>query len=138
MEEVTGISPDALVSLLSGRGGDCPHHLNHHHPSASTLVLDCRPFMAFNQGHVVDALNVHCPPILKRRSGGFVALENIVPCPVRREALRLGRYRSVVVYDQATSDLAAASADRDSNLYSVVKSLVQQVEVEHIYFLVGE
>ncbi|PVD30606.1 hypothetical protein C0Q70_09879 [Pomacea canaliculata] len=50
-----------------------------------TLILDCRPFMAFNKGHIVGAINVHCPPILKRRSGGFVALENIVPCAEKRE-----------------------------------------------------
>ncbi|KAK7089864.1 hypothetical protein V1264_024922 [Littorina saxatilis] len=122
MEGAVGLSADALVSLLSCH-------------DQCTLVLDCRPFMAYNTGHVVEAVNVHCPPILKRRSGGFVALENIVPDPGQRDRLRCGGYTTVVVYDHATHDLA--SADRDSNLYSVVKSLLQQVDLDTVHYLIG-
>lgn len=120
---VTGLSVDSLATLLSCQ-------------DRTTLVLDCRPFMSYNTGHVVEAVNVHCPSILKRRSGGFVALENIVPDPTHRERLQRGGYRAVVVYDQCTNDLA--SADTDSNLYSVMKSLIQQVDVEKVFYLVGE
>ena len=67
---VAGISPATLVSLLSGQ--DC---------SQWTLLLDCRPFMAYNTGHVVDAVNVHCPPILKRRSGGSCPWSTSCPTP---------------------------------------------------------
>lgn len=89
-------------------------------------MLDCRPFMAFNEGHIRSSLNVHCPPILKRRSGGFVALENIVPCSEKREMLKSGQFNTILVYDSDTSDLTLSS--KDSNLYSVLKSLRQQVE----------
>ncbi|KAJ8317695.1 hypothetical protein KUTeg_005599 [Tegillarca granosa] len=94
--------------------------------SERMLLLDCRPFMAFNEGHIVTSCNVHCPPILKRRSGGFVALENIVPCEKRRQKLEDGEFDTVVVYDSNTSDLANSA--KDSNLYSVLKSFRQQVE----------
>ncbi|XP_021348607.1 dual specificity protein phosphatase 1-like [Mizuhopecten yessoensis] len=90
------------------------------------LMLDCRPFMAFNDGHIRNSLNVHCPPILKRRSGGFVALENIVPCSEKREMLKEGHFNTIVLYDSDTTDLTLSS--KDSNLYSVLKSLRQQVE----------
>lgn len=33
----------------------------------SALVLDCRSFLAYNQGHVVGAYNVTCPTLLLKR-----------------------------------------------------------------------
>lgn len=125
MEGAVGISSDNLVQMLSRSDGE------------STLVLDCRPFMAYNQGHVMDAVNVHCPPILKRRSGGFVALENIVPCCHKRERLLRGCFTNVVVYDRRTEDLTRAITDTDSNLYSVLKSLLQQVDLDRVFYLIG-
>lgn len=90
------------------------------------LLLDCRPFMAYNDNHIAGSSNVHCPPILKRRSGGFVALENIVPCPEKRQMLKEEQFRTIIVYDNDTSNLTLSS--KDSNLYSVLKSLRQQVD----------
>jgi len=29
------------------------------------LVIDCRPFLAHTETHIVDAINIHCPPILR-------------------------------------------------------------------------
>lgn len=90
-----------------------------------TLILDSRSFMSYNENHIVHSENVHCPPIVKRRSGGFVALENIVPCEVKRKQLESGTFRKIIVYDGDTCDLTSAS--KDSNLYSVLKSLRQQL-----------
>lgn len=90
-----------------------------------TLILDSRSFMSYNENHIVHSENVHCPPIVKRRSGGFVALENIVPCEVKRKQLESGVFRKIIVYDGDTCDLTSAS--KDSNLYSVLKSLRQQL-----------
>ena len=86
--------------------------------------------MAYNTDHVVRAINVHCPPILKRRSGGFVALENIVPDLEQKQKLQSGGYGAVAVYDQGTHHLH--TADKDSNLHNVVKNLRQLVDVERI------
>jgi len=102
----------------------------------STLLLDCRPFIAFNENHIVNALNVYCPPILKRRSNGFVSLENIVTCEHRRRQLRDGHYSRVVCYDTDTEDLAQSG--KDSNLYAVLKSLRQQVDIGQISFITGK
>ncbi|XP_045188674.1 dual specificity protein phosphatase 1-like [Mercenaria mercenaria] len=103
--------------------------------TTGTLLLDCRPFIAFNDNHVLDALNVYCPPILKRRSNGFVSLENIVTCERKRKLLQEGQYKSVIVYDADTTDLAHSA--KDSNLYPVLKSLRQQVDIEQVNFIIG-
>lgn len=102
----------------------------------TTLVLDCRPFIAFNENHIVNAHNVYCPPILKRRSNGFVCLENIVTCERRRRQLQEGHYVRVVCYDTDTEDLAQSG--KDSNLYAVLKSLRQQVDISQISFIIGK
>lgn len=103
--------------------------------SGTTLLLDCRPFIAFNDNHIIDATNVYCPPILKRRSNGFVSLENIVTCERKRKLLQEGHYKCVIVYDTDTTDLAQSA--KDSNLYSVLKSLRQQVDLDHVNFIIG-
>ncbi|KAL3863886.1 hypothetical protein ACJMK2_005613 [Sinanodonta woodiana] len=118
----SGIYPSKATSLLQSQ---CQY----------TLVLDARPFMAYNITHIVSAINVHCPPILKRRSNGFVALENIVPCETSRKLLLEGHFRHVIVYDAQTTDLAIST--QDSNLYSVLKSLRQQVELDEVYYIIG-
>lgn len=102
----------------------------------NTLVLDCRPFIAYNDNHVMNALNVYCPPILKRRSNGFVCLENIVTCERRRRQLQDGLYVRVICYDTDTEDLTQSG--KDSNLYAVLKSLRQQVDISHISYIIGK
>lgn len=103
--------------------------------SDTTLVLDCRPFIAFNDSHIINALNVYCPPILKRRSNGFVSLENIVTCERRRRQLQDGHYLRVLCYDTDTEDLTQSG--KDSNLYAVLKSLRQQVDISQICYIIG-
>ena len=118
----TGVSPETAADCLQNA-------------TNSTLILDCRPFMAFNEIHIKSSSNVHCPPILKRRSNGFVSLENIVPCERQRKCLMEGHFRNVIVCDADTQDLTAPA--KDSNLNSVIKSLRQQVEINVIMFIKG-
>lgn len=99
------------------------------------LFLDCRPFMVYNENHVVEAVNVHFPPILKRRSNGFISLENIVTCEHKRRLLVEGKFDSVIVYDADTQDLARSA--KDSNLFPVLKSLRQQVKLSQVNFIIG-
>lgn len=100
------------------------------------LIIDSRPLMTLDVSRVSNSCDIHCPPILKRRSGGFIALENIVPCTNRRQLLLSGHYDRIVVYDSSTVHLA--ESPKDSNLYSVLKSLPQQVPNINLHFLVGE
>ncbi|KAK7011405.1 dual specificity protein phosphatase 1 [Biomphalaria glabrata] len=113
MEAVCGLTVLQVSDMLATRNAD---HI---------LIIDCRSFMAYNQGRIVQSVNIHCPPILKRRSGGFIALENIVPCDSKRADLLKGAYPTVLVYDECTVELTQAHSD--SSLLSVIKSLLKQV-----------
>ncbi|XP_041369264.1 dual specificity protein phosphatase 1-like [Gigantopelta aegis] len=123
MDTILSISVERCIELFRSIHGE------------KVLILDTRPFMSFNTCHIENSTNVHCPPILKRRSGGFVALENIVPCEKKRECLLRGDFTTVIAYDQNTTLLSDAA--QDSSLYSVLKSLNQQVDVPNIYYLAG-
>ena len=104
--------------------------------SSGVLVIDSRPFMAFNSSHVTSSHNVHCPPIVKRRSGGTIPLANVIRCPKARVALLEGRYTSVVVYDDASPTLHDVTGD--SNLSLVIKCLTEDAGVTTLFFLQGK
>ncbi|RUS83284.1 hypothetical protein EGW08_008964 [Elysia chlorotica] len=123
METVCGVDVSEVPDVLS------PSSVN------DCLVIDCRSFLSFNQARIVQAVNIHCPPILKRRSGGFIALENIVPCETKRSQLLQGIYNTVLVYDESTRDLIDAPSD--SNIQSVITSLLKQVEKLTVRFIKG-
>ena len=91
--EAAAMEPELLMRLLAD--ATCRD---------STLVIDTRPFLAYNTSHIRTALNAYYPPILlRRRAGGRETcppLEAIVrDAGVCRE-LRDGRYKNVVVYDE--------------------------------------
>ena len=67
------------------------------------LLIDCRSFMDFNAAHIHSAHNVHCPPIVKRRSGGSLPLGNIIRCSRTRSRLQAGLFHLVLAYDQQTT-----------------------------------
>ena len=103
--------------------------------STEVLVVDCRPFMVYNSSHIRSAHNVHCPPILKRRTGGAMPLENIVRCPKTRVKLLSGVFKSVVLYDDCTRCLTELSPD--SNIAIVLKSIRNGAGFQSVYFLEG-
>ncbi|KAK6174230.1 hypothetical protein SNE40_017549 [Patella caerulea] len=121
--ENNGVSVEFVANIIKQNG---PEHV---------LILDSRPFMRFNEGHLPEATNIHCPPILKRRSNGFIPLVNIVPCEAKRNKLVDGKYKLVIVYDDDTSELSLAK--KDSNLFSVLDSMTQQVSVPRLYYITG-
>ncbi|XP_005091785.1 dual specificity protein phosphatase 1 [Aplysia californica] len=123
MENVRGLNVMEVTAVLASE------------KSCRVLVLDCRPFIAFNHSQIAHSVNVHCPPILKRRSGGFIALENIVPCVEKRSQLLSGAFPDVIVYDERTQELNQAASD--SNILSVIKSLLKQVENLNVRYIVG-
>lgn len=124
METVCGLRVTEVTKALAS---DTSHQL---------LIIDCRSFMAFNQGHILESVNIHCPPILKRRSGGFIALEHIVPCEGKRSQLLRGLVSNVVVYDENTQELGQVAGD--SNLLSVIQSLLKQVDRLTVRFIIGK
>ena len=102
----------------------------------SMLLVDCRPFLAYNSGHINTAHNVHCPPIVKRRAGGSLTLDNVIRCVKTRSAFLAGEFDCVVVYDDCS--LRTGDLPTDSNMYLVIKSLREDPHINQLYFLVGK
>lgn len=86
---IRGIEAEQLKTLLSDS-------------SSSVLLMDSRPFLSYNRGHIQGAHNAYCPPILRRRYGHRVPVDSILGCADSRRNLNEGRYGVVVVYDDST------------------------------------
>ncbi|CAD5116533.1 DgyrCDS5412 [Dimorphilus gyrociliatus] len=100
------------------------------------LIIDTRPPMIFNASHIKQAHNVHWPPIVKRRSGNHMNLENIIRCPHTRAKLAAGLFHTIVAYDERSISLS--SVPKDANLILVLQSLEKQAtKVKNLRFLEG-
>ncbi|KAK7129548.1 hypothetical protein R3I93_019245 [Phoxinus phoxinus] len=96
-ERVCVLGPEALVALLEG-------------DLDRVLLIDCRPFLEFNTGHIMEAVNVHGSKLMKRRlmQDKIQISELLMHCAKRKLELQ---GQEVVVYDQSSSDPASLSAD---------------------------
>jgi len=126
--------------------------------AATTVVVDCRPYLAYSASHVVGAHNVCFPSLLERRrlsrqtagSGTIrtIPLENVVGCDEVRQAVIQGRCRRIVVYDEDTEFVhwpLSADVDRSgcrmssssgTHLISVLQSLADSTSCD-LHFLRG-
>jgi len=70
------------------------------------LIVDTRPYISYNDGHIIGACNMYCPPILKRRfaKGGQVHLESMLGCETKARLIS-GHFSTIVVYDEEGTTL---------------------------------
>lgn len=101
------------------------------------LVLDCRPFLAYNESHILNSINIHCPPILRRRKNGYLPLRTIIPDVNTRERLSSKYFHTVILYDEFTFNDQTKSSD-DSMINLVAKCLQQEADLKNVYVLDGE
>uniref|UniRef100_A0AAV2IW50 Dual specificity phosphatase 16 n=1 Tax=Knipowitschia caucasica TaxID=637954 RepID=A0AAV2IW50_KNICA len=94
---VQPIGAEALVALLEG--------------SLDRVVLiDSRPFVDYNTSHILEAVNVNCSKLMKRRlQQDKVQIAELLQHSAKKK-LELRVNQEVVVYDQS-SDLAALAPD---------------------------
>ena len=105
------------------------------------LILDCRSFLCYNTRHILDAYNVHCPLLLKRRSKGPLPLEYVVTCGEARSDLLAGFYQAILVYDEDSTDFPKEANQAHDNLDWVLETLIKETALQHsteICFLSGE
>lgn len=136
---IRGIEVDQLKALLSDS-------------NSSVLLMDSRPFLSYNRGHIQGAHNAYCPPILRRRYGHRVPMDSILGCADSRRNLNEGRYGVIVVYDDSTLsedgfiiDDCAVSSDKTGlpshNLLLVLHSLAvvlsEWTSDTNLYYLNG-
>ncbi|XP_033844838.1 dual specificity protein phosphatase 16 [Periophthalmus magnuspinnatus] len=95
---VRPIGAEALVALLEG-GLD------------GVMLIDSRPFVDYNASHILEAVNVNCSKLMKRRlQQDKVQITELLQHSAKKK-LELRGNQEVVVYDQSSSDLAALSPD---------------------------
>ncbi|XP_053124952.1 dual specificity protein phosphatase 2 [Hemicordylus capensis] len=107
--------------------------------SGRTLVLDCRPFLAFCQAHLADSRPVHWNGLLRRRSRGRsgVSLDWLVPDRALLGRLRKGELAHLVVLDEASGSVAALRPDSLARLLLNALLLEDRAGTSHIYLLQG-
>merc|ERR1712038_1166255 len=100
MQQATTISGDQLAKRLRAREGRPGRQ--------SFLLLDCRPFIAYNVGHVRGAINVNCCDRFnrKRLQQGKASLADLATTKEGKEALKKRNWKEVVVYDDSSEDLS--------------------------------
>nr|XP_046235212.1 dual specificity protein phosphatase 16 [Scatophagus argus] len=95
---VRPIGPEALVALLEG-GLD------------RVVLIDSRPFVDYNASHILEAVNVNCSKLMKRRlQQDKVQIAELLQHSAKKK-LELQDDQEVVVYDQSSSDPAALGSD---------------------------
>ena len=100
------------------------------------LILDCRPFLAYNESHILNSINIHCPPILRRRKNGHLPLRTIIPDVLTRDRLFSKYFHTVILYDELTFN--DKSSNEDSSMISLVaKCLKQEAGLNSVYVLDG-
>lgn len=74
-ELMTPISPVTAINMVLSQPTHC-------------IFVDCRSFLAYNVAHIRDSVNIHCPPILRRRfQRGSATLSTLLTCPKTRTLL---------------------------------------------------
>lgn len=95
---VRSIGAEALVVLLEG-GLD------------RVVLIDSRPFVDYNTSHILEAVNVNCSKLMKRRlQQDKVQIAELLQHSAKKK-LALQVDQEVVVYDQNSLDPAALGAD---------------------------
>merc|ERR1711899_160306 len=117
MQQATTISGDQLAKRLRAREGRPGRQ--------SFLLLDCRPFIAYNVGHVRGAINVNCCDRFnrKRLQQGKASLADLATTKEGEEALKKRNWKEVVVYDDSSEDLS--SLPYSHTLLLVINSLLE-------------
>lgn len=93
--------------------------------SRSLLVVDCRPFLAYNVNHIRGSINVNCSDRFNRRrlQQGKATLADLATTREGKDLLKKRTIKEVVVYDDSTSDLERLPPNHP--LFLVLSSLVE-------------
>ncbi|GCB64938.1 hypothetical protein scyTo_0014833, partial [Scyliorhinus torazame] len=75
------------------------------------LVIDSRSFVEYNAAHILDAVNINCSKLMKRRlQQDKVQIIELIQHSAKQK-ITLDGGQEVVVYDQCTQDVNAISSD---------------------------
>ena len=115
---VNSILPNELAQYLQANTSEL-------RSSNDYMLLDCRPFFAYNMKHIAGAFNVNCTGIGKKRlQQGKASLADLISPENGKDHLTRGNWVKAVLYDDSTSDLEKAPATHPIKV--VLSSLISQ------------
>ncbi|KFM70307.1 Dual specificity protein phosphatase 4, partial [Stegodyphus mimosarum] len=134
-----GISPEQLRAFIHVNENDENTDDSNLDRKHRALILDCRSFVAYNAGHIVDSVNVHCPAILRRRCGGRLPLRTVIPNNNVRSLLANNHCFPVVLYDDYGLNVKNVNdlTGEESTATFVAKCLRNEADLKSIYYLEG-
>ena len=93
--------------------------------SNKTLIIDCRPFIAYNVNHIANAINVNCCDRFnrKRLQQGKATLADLATTKEGKEMLKKRTWKEVFVYDECSESLENLPASH--TLFLVMNALVE-------------
>lgn len=94
--------------------------------SKPVLVLDCRPFFAYNANHIQGAVNINCSDRFNRRrlQQGKCSLIDLVTTKEGKDVFKKRSSKDIVLYDERTSDVGHIATD--GTLYLVLTVLLRE------------
>nr|XP_033808094.1 dual specificity protein phosphatase 16 [Geotrypetes seraphini]XP_033808095.1 dual specificity protein phosphatase 16 [Geotrypetes seraphini] len=93
------MAAEKLVALLEGA-------------TEKVLLIDSRPFVEFNTAHVLDAININCSKLMKRRlQQDKVLITELIQHSAKQKVEIDCELQQVVVYDQSSQDVSSLSSE---------------------------
>lgn len=75
------------------------------------LLIDSRPFVEYNTSHILEAININCSKLMKRRLQQDKVLITELIQHSAKQKVDIDYNQKVVVYDQSSQDVASLSSD---------------------------
>lgn len=95
------------------------------------LIIDSRSFLEYNDGHVIQSINIGCSKLIKRRLiSNKVTIHELIKGTLE-DAVESDK---IIVYDQETLDTESLSKDNFMNV--VLNKLA--IAFKDVFFLKGE
>lgn len=122
MKKVKPLDPDSLVKKLQRSYTGCGGKSN---ANRNFLVVDCRPFIAYNVNHIRGSINVNCSDRFnrKRLQQGKATLADLATTREGKDLLKKRTFKEVVVYDDCTTDFDRLPTSHP--LFLVLTTLVE-------------
>merc|ERR1719278_1207651 len=123
------VDPNSLAVRIESTSpnSQCSNSTSPNLSKKLTLVVDCRPFIAYNVNHIKGAINVNCCDRFnrKRLQQGKASLADLATTKEGKELLKKRNWKEVIVYDDCSEDLASLPSSH--TLFLVIKSLVEDL-----------
>ncbi|XP_040293037.1 dual specificity protein phosphatase 16 [Bufo bufo] len=76
------------------------------------LLIDSRPFVDYNTSHILDAININCSKLMKRRlQQDKVQITELIQHSAKQKVELECQVQQVVVYDQSSVDISSLPSD---------------------------